>query len=206
MSGQFLVSFISAYAPQLFVIVITLILFNCSYYKHNAVYSKDWSLFKDLDCRWIARFCHKVINFSEYFKFTKEKLRAKLNEKQSFRNVAESLLSYLSNYEIIIQSNSSDNCMHCYNIEILNIFYPEIQMINTKCMMKTKLIKLLSELNSFKNKTILVLEYAKRSYDKIFHSSAKLIPIDSDIDKAFKSKHQSIMTRIKNYASEDWNC
>ena len=60
-------------------------------------------------------------------------------------------------------------------------------------------------LKNFKNKTILILEYAKRSHNKIFHSSVKLIPIDSDIDKAFKSKNQSIMTRIKNYASEDWN-
>ena len=26
----------------------------------------------------------------------------------------------------------------------------------------------------------------------------------SDIDEAFKSMHQSIMTKIKNYASKDW--
>ena len=39
---------------------------------------------------------------------------------------------------------------------------------------------------------------------KISHSSAKLIASDSDIDEAFKSMHQSIITKIKNYASEDW--
>ena len=36
---------------------------------------------------------------------------------------------------------------------------------------------------------------------KIFHSSAKLIANDSDTYKA--SMHQSIMTKIKNYACED---
>ena len=32
----------------------------------------------------------------------------------------------------------------------------------------------------------------------------KLIASDSDIDEAFKSMYQSIITKIKNYASEDW--
>ena len=31
---------------------------------------------------------------------------------------------------------------------------------------------------------------------KIFHSITKLIAIDSDIDEAFKSMHQSIMTKL----------
>ena len=34
-----------------------------------------------------------AINFSEYFKSTKEKLRSKLNEEQNFRKVAKSLRS-----------------------------------------------------------------------------------------------------------------
>ena len=34
--------------------------------------------------------------------------------------------------------------------------------------------------------------------------SAKLIASDSDIDEAFKSMHQSIMTKTKNYACKDW--
>ena len=33
--------------------------------------------------------------------------------------------------------------------------------------------------------------------------SAKLIASDSDIDEAFKSMHQIIMTKIKHYAYED---
>ena len=39
---------------------------------------------------------------------------------------------------------------------------------------------------------------------KIFHSSAKLIANDSEIDKVFGSFHQSVMTRIKCFVSEDW--
>ena len=105
--------------------------------------------------------------------------------------------------EKYVQSNSSDNCVHHYNVEILNLFDPELQLINTKPMIKNKLKELLSELKKFKVQTILVLDYKKRNDRKIFHSSAKLIASDSDIDEAFKSMHQSIMTKIKNYASED---
>ena len=49
-----------------------------------------------------------------------------------------------------MQSNSSDNCIHLHNVEILNLFYPELQLINTKPMIKNKLKKLLSELKKFK--------------------------------------------------------
>ena len=63
---------------------------------------------------------------------------------------------------------------------------------------------LLSELKTFRVQTILVLQYKKRKDFKIFHSSAKLIASDSDIEEAFKSMHHSIMTKIKNSASKDW--
>ena len=33
--------------------------------------------------------------------------------------------------EKYVQSNSSDNCMNRYNVDILNIFDPESQLINT---------------------------------------------------------------------------
>ena len=36
----------------------------------------------------------------------------------------------------MMQSNSSDNCVNCYNIMILNLFYLELQLINTKPMIK----------------------------------------------------------------------
>ena len=48
-----------------------------------------------------------------------------------------------------------------------------------------------------------MFHYKKRNDCKTFHSSAKLIDGDSDIDEAFKSIHQSIMTKIENYACED---
>ena len=62
---------------------------------------------------------------------------------------------------------------------------------------------MLSELKKFQAQTILVLEYKKRNDCKMFNSRTKLIAGDSDIDGVFKSTHQSIMTKIKDYASED---
>ena len=59
-------------------------------------------------------------------------------------------------------------------------------------------------MKKFKVQTILVLEYKKRNDCKIFHSSVKLVASDSEIDEAFISTHQSIMTKTKNYASENW--
>ena len=35
-----------------------------------------------------------------------------------------------------MQSKSSDNCVPRYNIEILNLFDPKLQLINTKTMIK----------------------------------------------------------------------
>ena len=40
---------------------------------------------------------------------------------------------------------------------------------------------------------------------KIFHSRTKLIiPNSSNIDKAFGSMHQSILTKMKNSVSKGW--
>ena len=94
-----------------------------------------------------------------------------------------------------MQSNSSDNYVNRYNIEILNLFDPELQLIGTKPVIKNKFKKLLSELKKFKVQTILLLEYKKKNNSKIFHSSAKLIASDSHIDKAFICMHESIMTK-----------
>ena len=71
-------------------------------------------------------------------------------------------------------------------------------------MIKNKLKEFLSELKKFKVEAILIVDYKKRNDCKIFHSSAKVIASDSDIDEALKSIHQSIMTKIKNYVSEGW--
>ena len=105
-----------------------------------------------------------AINFSEHFK--------------SIREVAKSLYFFLTTpdeVEKYVQSNSSDNSIHHYNVEILNFFDPELQLINYKPMIKNKLKELLSELKKFKVQTKLVLDYKKINDRKISHSSAKLV-------------------------------
>ena len=60
-----------------------------------------------------------VINVSEYFK--------SLKEEQNLRKVAKFLYIFLitsDEIEKYVQLNSSDNCIHHYNVEILNIFDP----------------------------------------------------------------------------------
>ena len=98
-----------------------------------------------------------AINFSEYFKSTREMLYFKLNEKQNRRKVAKLFYIFLTISDKIekllkiMQSNSSNICMHRRNVEILNIFDPELQLINTKPMIKNKLKELLNELEKFKS-------------------------------------------------------
>ena len=43
------------------------------------------------------------------------------------------------------QSNSSDNCVHQYNVEILNLSDPELQLINTKPVIKNKFKELFKQ-------------------------------------------------------------
>ena len=59
-------------------------------------------------------------------------------------------------YAKMMQSNSSDNCVHHYNIKVLNIFDLELQLINTKPTIKNKLKELLNELKTLKVQSILV--------------------------------------------------
>ena len=101
-----------------------------------------------------------------------------------------------------VQSNPSDNCLHHYNVEILNLFNPESQLINTKPGIKIKFKKLLSELKQFEVQKILILD-CKKIIGKFFILCAKLIANDSDIDEAFihTSKHYD---KRKNYADKDW--
>ena len=63
--------------------------------------------------------------------------------------------------------------MHYYNIEILNLFDPELQLINTKPVIKNKLRELLKYCKRFQVQTILVLNYKKKNDCKIFHSCTK---------------------------------
>ena len=133
-----------------------------------------------------------AINFSEYFK--------SIREEQNLRKVAKSLYIILTTPDRV-QSSSSDNCIHHYNVEILNLLDPELQLINTKPVIKKGLLK---ELKKFKVQTVLVLDCKKKNDCQIFHLSTKLTASDSDIDEAFKSMPQSIITKIKNHACEDW--
>ena len=82
--------------------------------------------------------------------------------------------------------------------------YPELQLINTKPLIKKKLKGLLSELKKFKVHTVLVLDYKKRNDNQILRSCTKLIASDLDIDEAFKSMHQGIMSKIKNFVCKDY--
>ena len=84
-----------------------------------------------------------AIYFSEYFKT--------IREEKNVRKVAKSLYIFLTtpdDVEKYLQSNSSDNYVHHYNVDILNLFDPELQLINTEPVIKKKLKKLLSELKN----------------------------------------------------------
>ena len=106
--------------------------------------------------------------------------------KTNIRKVVESLYIFVETHDEVekyvkmMQSSSPNNWVNHNNIEILNLFNPESQLINTKCMIQSRLKELLSELKKFKFQTILVLEYKKRNDHKNFHSSPKLIACDSD--------------------------
>ena len=107
------------------------------------------------------------INFSEYIK--------SIREEQNLRKVTKSLYIFPATpneVEKHLQSNSSDKCIHHYNVDILNLFDSELQLINTKPMIKNKLKELLSDLKKFKVQTILVLDYKK---EMIVKSSIQIL-------------------------------
>ena len=87
------------------------------------------------------------MNFSEYSK--------SIGEEQNLQKVAKLL------YIFLITPGEIENCIHCYNVEILNIFDPELQLLHTKPMIKNKLKEFLSELKKFKVQTVLVLDLRK---------------------------------------------
>ena len=54
----------------------------------------------------------------------KKKCIFKVSIKQNFQKVAESLYIFLTTPDDVVQymqPNSSNNCIHCYNVEILNL-------------------------------------------------------------------------------------
>ena len=72
----------------------------------------------------------------------------------------------------LMQSNSSDGSVRHYNIEILNLFALELQLSNTKLVLKKQIKR---KLKKFKAQTISVLEYKEmddhKSLLNSFHSS-----------------------------------
>ena len=82
------------------------------------------------------------IHFSEYFKSTREE--------QNLRKVAKSYYFFLTipdEIEKYMQPISSDNYILNYNVEIFNLFDPELQLISFKPnVIKKKLKELLREL------------------------------------------------------------
>ena len=83
--------------------------------------------------------------------------------------------------------------------KILNVLDPELQLINTKPVIKNQLKGLLNKLTKSKVQTVLGLGYKKRNDSEIFNSSTKIIASDLDINQAYNSIHQSIVTKIKKY-------
>ena len=61
-----------------------------------------------------------------------------LNKEQNLRKVAKPLYNLLTTPDEV-QSNSSDNCIHHYNVRILNLFDLELQLINNKSVIKKAL-------------------------------------------------------------------
>ena len=78
-------------------------------------------------------------------------MHSKLFEEKNLREVAESFYIFLRTPDKlkacveIMQSIFSDNYIHRYNIEILILFDPELQLISTKTMIK-KIKELLTDL------------------------------------------------------------
>ena len=98
-----------------------------------------------------------AISFSKYFKT--------IREEQNLRKVAKLLYIFLTTTDEVekyVESNYSDNSVRHYNVEIFNLFDPELELINTKPVIKNKLKELLSKMEKFKVQTILVLDYKEK--------------------------------------------
>ena len=92
----------------------------------------------------------------------------------------------------------------------MNSFNPEIQLKDTKSAIKSKLIKLLTQLKGFKFKTTLVLVFKKieskdkTKYDNFYSSSkAEIIINESDIDNVLQSIFTTIMENIWKFLGKD---
>ena len=98
-----------------------------------------------------------------------------------------------------------------YNVEILNCFNPELQLKDTESAIKSKLIKLLTQLKGFKFLTTVFLvvkkieSKTKTKYDNFYSSSkAEIIINESGINDVFKSIYTTIITNIHKFLGKGW--
>ena len=83
--------------------------------------------------------------------FVAKNFNETIRKEKNLRKVAKSLYIFLTTPDKVT-SNFSNNCAHHYNAEVLNLFNPKLQLINTKPVMKNTLKELLSELKRLKFK------------------------------------------------------
>ena len=89
-------------------------------------------------------------------------------------------------------------------MEILNSFNPALQLKDTECANKNKLIDLLSKLKGFQFVTTLILEFKMiqsddKTLDSTFYwnSKAEKIINEKDIDDMFKSIYSTIISNMQ---------
>ena len=147
--------------------------------------------------------CLEILKDEEVKDFVAKNFSETIMEEQNLRKVAKSLYIFLTTPDEV-QSSSFGNYVHHWNVESLNLFDPELRLINTKPVIDKKLKELLSDLRKLNVQKTLLLDYKKKNDCKMLHSSDKLIADHSDIDGVFGSTHQSIMTKLKSYVDKDW--
>ena len=83
-----------------------------------------------------------VINFGKSFK--SKKMCSKLSEKGNLRKVVKLLYIFIATPDEVGkygETSSSDKYICPYNVKILNLFYPALQLINIKQRQIKRIIK-----------------------------------------------------------------
>ena len=108
------------------------------------------------------------------------------------------------NANITKRSHAYKSYANTYSAKILNSFNSELQLKNTKSVIKSKLIDLLSELRWFKFLTSLVLEFEKVENDDktiyntfYLNSKAETVINESGNDDVFESIYNTILLNIQ---------
>ena len=97
-----------------------------------------------------------------------------------------------------------------YNINILNPFNPQLELINVKSLVQKKIYIYIfvRRAENAQNSVLFNFRVQKigdrRSILTIFRLNSKLIWNDLEIDEAFKSMHQSVIKKIWNLDIEEW--